>query len=147
MGRFRVTAKKRANAVIVELFFDGDRNETEPGTARNPLWRILVWRTAVGDKEINPDAPYLDARPGKTYSFTDGHREAKAIARELRGEAIVYFSEVIPASHILDMRGGLNDSGPIEHKFIGETGGAEWEPSHDFNLGQSGNFGEEDTTP
>jgi len=145
MGRFRISANSKSDAVIVELFFDGDRNEFEKPSTRSSLWRILVWKTEVGEDEIDPDAPYLDARPGQKFSFTDGHREAHEIARALRTKSIVYFNKIVPASAVLDKKTELGHAEPRRHRVNGEAG-EEWEPSPDCKRGLSESYEIEDTT-
>jgi len=119
---------------IVELFFDGDRNEEIVPGVRSKLWRILVWDTEPGISEIDPDAQYSDACPGQTFSYSVGRDKARALIKELRSETTVYFAEVIPAVSVIDKPPKFDHRGTGSVKYRGSTGD-EWQQRADYNHG------------
>lgn len=136
---------KNKEAVIIEVFFDADRNDhLNMVTPRAKKWRILVWNTAVGNKEINPDAEYYDAFPGESMSYSEADGKARNLASEMAVKKLVYLHPVIAARNVLDLDSAANQSSH-EHKYTGSSEDL-WEPNRDFNHGLSRNCGEEDTT-
>jgi len=142
---YLIQRTKSKEAVIIEVFFDADRNDDASDVSvRSKKWRILVWKTVVGDKEIDPDAEYYDAFPGVVMSYTEAEGKARDLASEMPNRVVVYLHPIIAAKNVLDLDSRANQSS-IEHRF---TGAVEelWEPSNDSNHGQSRNSEEEGTT-
>lgn len=139
--------QKKKGAKIVELFFDGDRNEIGQGP-QDRRWRIIVWDAVVGNRDIDPDAPFFDARPGKEFSRTEGTLIAREVAKELASEYTVYVSDVIPASKVVDTKEDncSNVTKRTQHRFLGSNSEVthEWQQREDYKPGQSGSCGEGD---
>ena len=129
---------------IIELFFDADRNELELPSTKEPLWRVLVWESRAGEKEINPDADYYEPNPGKTFTYTEGIEERKKIALMLKKDGTVRFSKVVPAFKVIDKSKDPNTT-YSKHRFHG-CEREHWEQSQDFNLGYETPCEEEDIT-
>lgn len=132
--------------VIVELFFDGDRNDPERNPhVRVPLWRVIVWKSEQGESEIDPDADFYDAFPGESFSYTEGERRAREVIRDLKRRCVVRFEEIIPASKVIDAKPDSSQSRIKAYRLAGEAE-SDCQANEDFRLGSETRFDSEGIT-
>lgn len=121
MKRVAINQKERKE-LIVELFFDGDRNDPKRNPhIRVPLWRVIVWKSKQGECEIDPDADFYDAFPGESFSYTEGERKARDVIRDLKRRCVVRFEEIVPASKVIDVKPDSSQSRIKAYRFAGEA--------------------------
>lgn len=138
---------KKHGHKIVEFFFDGDRNDPSH-TSRDARWRILIWDSSENADDIDPDAKFVDAHPGKMFTYTEGMIEARKVFNQLSDDHYVSFAKVIAAKHIVDrgsLKGGNESKRKQQHRYSGPEKENLCQRNDDSNLGASENSEEQDT--
>ncbi len=118
--------------LIMEIFFDGDRNDPLRRGVTQPLWRILLWETESGEREIDPDSEYHEPLNGEPMHFVQAELVARRIAVSMRkNKWTVYKAPIIPAYVVVDKH---TQNGHPEKEFKISGGAKSWEEKESYNL-------------